>query len=291
MNALIQYLISGISIGSAYALIAIGFNLIYNATGIINFAQGEFVMLGGMGSVYFYHFLHFPLWLAVLAGITVAGITGIFVERFTIRPIRDASVLSLILVTIADSILIRGVAMFVWDKNFHTIPPFSGDKPLNFLGAALVPQYLWIIVVSLLSMGLLGAFFKFTVRGKAMLAGAEKPVAARLMGINVEKLTMYAFLISATFSGVAGALMTPITPTSYDVGITLGLKGFAAAVVGGLGRMSGALIGGIVLGVIEALGAGYISSGYRDAITFSILLLVLYVRPQGLVGEVKGERI
>ena len=291
MNAFIQYLISGISIGSAYALIAIGFNLIYNATGIINFAQGEFVMLGGMGSVYFYHFLRFPLWFAILAGITLAGIVGILVERFTIRPIRDASVLSLILVTIADSILIRGAAMFVWDKNFHTIPSFSGDKPITFLGAALVPQYLWIIVVSLFSMGLLGAFFRFTVRGKAMLAGAENPVAARLMGINVEKLTMYAFLISAAFSGVAGALMTPVTPTSYDVGITLGLKGFAAAVVGGLGRMSGALIGGLVLGVIEALGAGYISSGYRDAITFSILLLVLYVRPQGLVGEIKGERV
>ncbi len=291
MGDILQYLISGISIGSAYALIALGFNLIYNATGIINFAQGEFVMLGGMGSVYFYHTLHFPLFLAVISGILLAGIIGIAVERFSIRPIRNASILSLIIVTIGDSILIRGIAMLVWDKNSHAIPAFSGDKPLNFLGAALVPQYIWIIGISVFSMIFLGAYFKYTVKGKAMLASAVDPLAARLMGINVEQVTMYSFFISALFSGMAGALMTPVTLTSYDIGIILGLKGFAAAVVGGLGRMSGALVGGLILGIVEAFGAGLISSGYRDAITFALLLLVLYIRPQGIVGEIKAERV
>ncbi len=291
MNEILQYLISGISIGGAYALIALGFNLIYNATGIINFAQGEFVMLGGMGSVYFYHQLHFPLFLAVLAGVILAGLVGVAVERFSIRPIRNASTLSLIIVTIGDSILIRGIAMLVWDKNSHAIPPFSGDKPISVLGASLVPQYLWIIIVSILSMVLLGAYFRHTMKGKAMLASATDPIAARLMGINVEQLTMYSFFISALFSGMAGALMTPVTLTSYDIGISLGLKGFAAAVVGGLGRMSGALVGGLVLGIVESLGAGLISSGYRDAITFALLLLMLYVRPQGIIGEIKAERV
>ncbi len=288
---LIQYLVSGISIGSAYALIAIGFNLIYNATGIINFAQGEFVMLGGMGSVYFYHYLHFPLIFAILSGILLAGVTGILVERLSIRPIRDASILSLIIVTIGDSILIRGIAMLVWDKNSHALPSFSGDIPIRFLGAAVSPQYIWIIVVSIISMLLLGGFFRYTITGKAMLASSVDPVAARLVGINVERVTMYSFFISALFSGMAGALMTPVTLTSYDIGISLGLKGFAAAVVGGLGRMSGALVGGIILGIVESFSAGLISSGYKDAITFGLLLLFLYMRPQGIVGEIKAERV
>ncbi len=291
MKEILQYLISGISIGGAYALIALGFNLIYNATGIINFAQGEFVMLGGMGSVFFYHQLHFPLFLAVVSGILLAGVVGIAVERFSIRPIRNASTLSLIIVTIGDSIFIRGIAMFVWDKNSHAIPAFSGDQPISILGASLVPQYLWIIIVSIISMILLGGYFRYTVKGKAMLASATDPLAAKLMGINVEQLTMYSFFISALFSGMAGALMTPVTLTSYDIGISLGLKGFAAAVVGGLGRMSGALVGGLILGMVEALGAGLISSGYRDAITFALLLLMLYIRPQGIVGEIKAERV
>ena len=288
---ILQYIVSGISVGSAYALIAIGFNLIYNSSGIINFAQGEFVMLGGMGSYYFYSVLHIPLLIAILFGVLLAAFIGILVERLTIRPVRFQSPLILIIITIGVSIFIRGTAMLVWDKNSHVIPAFSGNKPIEFMGVSIFSQHLWIFGVSVFIMLLLGWFFKHTILGKSILACSLDPLAARLMGINVEQMTMYSFGISAMISGIAGAMMTPVTLTSYDVGILLGLKGFAAAIVGGLGRMSGAFIGGITLGLIEALGAGVISSGYKDAITFGVLLLVLYLRPQGIIGEAKVDRV
>lgn len=286
-----QYLISGLTVGSAYGLTALGFTMIFNTTGIINFAQGEFVMLGGMMSVFFRTGLGIELLPAVALAVLCTGLVGAVMERVAIRPIQKASTINLIIATIGVSILIRGGAMLLWGKDTFSLPAFSGQTPLNFLGAAIQPQSLWTLGVTLALLSLLKAFFSKTIYGKAMLACACDQKAACLMGISVDLMAALSFIISALVGAAGGAFLAPITMTSYDVGIMLGLKGFAACILGGLGNPFGAAAGGLILGVLESFGAGFISSGYKDAFAFIILLLLLFVRPSGLFGKAGVERV
>ncbi|UCE81864.1 MAG: branched-chain amino acid ABC transporter permease [Deltaproteobacteria bacterium] len=288
---LIQYIFTGITVGSIYAMVALGFNIIYNVTEIINFAQGEFVMLGGLIMVFFSAFLKLPLPLAFL--LTVAVVTGVgaLMERFTINPLKNATVLTMIIVTIAVSILLKGIAMFVWGKDPYIIPPFSGSEPIVILGAAIQTQTLWVLLMTAVVVVLLSLFFKKTRYGKAMLACADDPDAARLVGIKVNTMVLISFALSAAIGAVAGAIITPISLMEYDRGALLGLKGFGASVLGGLGSFYGAVVAGILLGIIESLCAGLISSGYKDAVALLLLLLVLYVRPSGLFGNVEAGKI
>ena len=288
---LIQYIFTGITVGSIYAMVALGFNIIYNVTEIINFAQGEFVMLGGLIMVFFSAFLKLPLPLAFL--FTVAAVTGVgaLMERFTINPLKNATVLTMIIVTIAVSILLKGIAMFVWGKDPYIIPPFSGSEPILILGAAIQTQTLWVLLITAVVVVLLTLFFKKTRYGKAMLACADDSEAARLVGIKVNIMILISFALSAAIGAVAGAIITPISLMEYDRGALLALKGFGAAVLGGLGSFYGAVVAGIFLGIIESLCAGLISSGYKDAVALLLLLLVLYVRPSGLFGNVEASKI
>jgi len=285
-----QYLLTGLTVGAIYALVALGFAVIYNASHVINFAQGELVMIGGMSAVSLAA-AGLPLPLAALGAIVVTLLVGLALERIAVATARGAPVTTVIIITIGASILLRGVAAVVWDKSIHALPAFSGDRPLAFLGATLPPQSLWVLGTSCALMLLLALFFGHTRLGKGMLAVAYNRLAAQLMGISVRRTMMLAFGLSAALGAAAGILTAPITFTSYDVGVMLGLKGFAAAVLGGLGSGTGAVVGGLVLGLLESLTSGYVSSAYKDAVAFAVLILVLMFIPRGLVGRAVGDRV
>lgn len=290
-SSLLQYLVTGLTLGSTYGLTALGFTIIFNTTGVINFAQGEFVMLGGMMSVFFMASLGLGEPLAVVLAVVGATLVGALVERLAIRPVRDCPTINLIIITIGVSIFIRGLAMLVWGKDTHVLEPFSGHVPIMFLGAAIMPQAVWVLGVSLILLAGLKLFFSGTMHGKAMLACSFDPKAASLVGIGVQRMVLLSFMISALVGAVGGVILAPITMTSYDVGIMLGLKGFAACILGGLGNPFGAAAGGLILGVLESLGAGFISSAYKDALAFVILLVLLFVKPSGLFGRNDSKRV
>jgi len=290
MSELLQFLFSGLTVGAVYALAALGFSLVYNASGVVNFAQGEFVMLGGMGTVFLFD-AGVALPLAAAAAVLAAGVLGIALNKLAIETACGASVVSLIIITIGASIFLRGAAQIVFDKQIHRFPSFSGDAPLVIGGATILPQSLWVILGAAAVFAGLYVFFTRTLTGKAVLATANNRQAARLVGIDTGFVMTLSFAMSAAIGAVAGVLVTPITLTSYDVGIALALKGFAAAMLGGMGSPAGALAGGLLVGLIEALTAGYISSDYKDAAAFIVLLGVLFVLPRGLFGRAAVERV
>ncbi len=285
MGELLQYFLSGLTSGAIYALIALGFTIIYNATEVINFAQGEFVMLGAMFMATFLGKMGLPLPVAFALSVGLTALIGILVERLTIYPARGASVITLIIITIGVSILLKGVAMFVWGKDSLAVPAFLGEEPIRLFGATIIPQSILILVVALVAVLGLEFFFKHTLTGQAMRACAANRLAARLLGIKVEPLVLLAFGVSAGLSAIAGVIISPITFATYDMGTMLGLKGFSAAVLGGLTSSFGAVAGGFLLGLLEALAAGFISSAYKDAAAFVILLLMLFLKPEGLFGQ------
>lgn len=288
---ILQYLITGITVGSIYALIGMGFNIIYNSTGIINFAQGEFVMLGGILTVTGMSLLHLPIPFAALLAIAAVATIGVIFDLAAIRPLKDASPITLIIITIGASISIRGASSLIWGKEPYRIPAFTGNDPIPFFGAVIQPQSLWIIGVVFTIVLALRQFFNRTLVGKAIVASAVQPRAARLVGIDTSYMVLLSFALSGAVGAAAGIVIAPISLVTYDMGVMLGLKGFCAAIVGGLGHPFGVIMGGISLGVLESLGAGLISSGYKDAIAFVILLLMLFLRPQGILGKGRGERV
>jgi branched-chain amino acid transport system permease protein len=288
---LLQYVISGATLGATYGLAGLGFTVIFNTTEIINFAQGEFVMLGGMVAVFAIRWGGLPTSLAVPLAIGLTTLVGVVANRLTIRPVRGRSVTVLIIITIGVSIVLRGAAMLLFGKDTYSLPGFSGEEPIAFLGASLLPQNLWVGGMTLGTLVAMKLYFDRTISGKAMLACACDRKAASLMGINVDAMVTLSFALSALVGALGGAILAPITLTSYDVGILLGLKGFAACILGGLGNPFGAVAGGVILGVMESLSAGLISSGYKDAVAFVILLALLFVRPSGLFGRRATDRV
>jgi branched-chain amino acid transport system permease protein len=291
LNETLQFVISGLATGAIYALIGLSFAIIFNSTGIINFAQGEFVMLGGVLTIFGITTLKLPIVLAVVVAVAGTTAVGLLFERLAIRPLKTTAPLPLIIITIGASILIRGVVMVFWGKDTQALPSFSGSTPINIGAATLLPQHLWIFGVTLLVIAGSRFFFHHTITGKAMRACSFNRRAANLVGISVQRMVLLSFLISAALGSLAGVIIAPLTMTSYDVGIMLGLKGFCAAIMGGMGSGLGTVLGGLILGMLESLGAGLISSGYKDAIAFLILLLILFIRPQGLFKKGETERV
>ncbi|TWC77210.1 amino acid/amide ABC transporter membrane protein 1 (HAAT family) [Rhizobium sp. SJZ105] len=290
MPELLQFLLSGITVGAVYALVALGFTIIYNASDVVNFAQGEFVMLGGM-ITFFTHAAGLPLPLAAVIAIIVTAAIGVALNKLAIEPARGAPVVSLIIITIGASIFIRGATQLVFDKQIHRFPAFSGDEPILIGGGTILPQSLWVIAGALAVFVCLWLFFTRTLIGRAVLATANNRVAAQLVGVNTNYVMTLSFAMSAAIGALAGVLVTPITLTSYDVGLALALKGFAAAMLGGMGNPKGALVGGLLLGVLEAMTAGYISSQYKDAAAFIVILAVLFAMPQGLFDRKSTDRV
>ncbi len=284
-------IIAGITNGSIYALIALGFCLIQNATGLVNFAQGEFVMLGAMNVVWLHNGLQIPLPIAFPLSVMMVAAVGVILERGPIRHSKNRDILTLVMITVGASISFRGAGMLLWGKSAHILPSLGGDSPFIFCNAAILPQSLWIMALSILVLVALYLFFHMTLLGKAMRGVCDNQLGAALIGISSKKLVALAFAMSGALGALAGILVTPITSMSYDAGLMLGLKGFSAAILGGYGSVPGAVAGGLLLGVLESLGAGLISSAYKDAIAFLLLLVILFIRPAGLFGRVHVKRL
>ena len=282
---LLQYLFSGLTNGAIYALIALGFCVVNNTMGIVNFVQVDFVSLGGMLMFSALFTIGLPMIPGLLFAVTGVALIAMVVERFGLRPARSSHHLVLIFLTIGLSIILRGVIKLVWGKNRMALPPLTPDVPLRVFGASVLPQAIWILLLTILAIGLLTWFFYRTSLGLSMRAVASNPTAAAVVGIPAGRVRLTSYAIAGALGGLAGVLVTPITTLSYDVGVLLGLKGFAAAILGGFGSFPGAILGGLGLGLLESLSAGYLSSAYKDVVAFVVLLLVLFVRPTGLMGK------
>jgi branched-chain amino acid transport system permease protein len=289
-SELLQFLISGLTVGAMYALAALGYALIYNASHIVNFAQGEFIMLGAMTAAALVE-AGCGLPLAITLAIAISVVVGICMERLAIRPARGAPLVTLLIITLGVALVIRGAVQVTLGKGNHMLPAFSGDAPIHVGGATMAPQSLWVLGISVLVVVILGWYFGRTVSGKAMLATSHNRLAAELVGISTDRVLLTSFALSGGLGAIGGVITTPITFTSYDAGVVLGLKGFAAAALGGIGSGPGAIVGGLLLGVIEALSAGYVSAAYKDAVAFILILLVLMFMPRGLFGARITERV
>jgi branched-chain amino acid transport system permease protein len=291
MELALQYLLSGITKGSIYAVVAIGFNLIYSATGIINFAQGEFVMLGGMVACTLAQFV--PLPVAIAVSVALVALLGCLLELTFFRRLRRHSILHLVIITIGLSIVIQEAALHLWDEKVRSLPYFTGNEvsSLKFFGAAISPQVLWVLGTVAVVVTGLHLFLKYTLAGRGMRACSSNPDAAMLVGINLANMRTLSFGLSAALGALAGCVISPITMSHYEMGGPLAIKGFAAAIVGGLGNPMAAVFGGLLVGVLEAASVSLLPSAYSDVVSFAILLLVLFVRPHGLFGSPGGESV
>jgi len=283
--------VAGITYGTIYAIVAIGFNIIYNATGIINFAQGEFVMLGGMAAVTLSRFL--PLPMAILGAVAITMVVGAVIEILFIRWLRGPSVLRMIIITIGVSILVREIALHVWGESVRALPYFTGSSVSSInLGSVYVsPQVLWVVGVSAVAVGALSAFFSYTMLGRQMRACAANRDAARLCGVNVGNMVTLSFMLSAAIGALGGAVVCPITYVHYDSGTPLAIKGFTVAILGGLGNSMAAVGAGMILGILESFSIWVLPAAYKEVVSISILLLILFVRPSGIFGSAEASRL
>lgn len=282
---IMQYGLSGITVGSVYAIVAVGFNIIYNTTGIINFAQGEFLIVGAMTAISLSHVV--PLPVAILGAVLITTALGGLIELVFIRRVRDASVLRLIIVTIGLSIVIREAMLHIWDEKPWSLPYFTGTSSttVSILGAYISVQVLWVLGVSAVIVTALTLFFRYTTTGRAMRACSDDRMAARLCGINDRWMVTLSFMLSAGIGALAGCVISPITQTQYDMGAPLAIKGFTVAILGGLGNSMAAVAAGLFLGLLEALVVSQFASAYKEVVAIVVLLLILVFRPSGLFAR------
>lgn len=285
MEDALQYVFSGITVGSIYAIVAIGFNIIYSTTGVLNFAQGEFVMLGGMVACSLALFM--PLAVVIPLTVVIVALFGILLEFVFFRHLRSHSILHMIIITIGLSILIQEIVMHVWDEKVRSLPYFTGDEisSVKIFGASISPQVLWVLGSATLIVVILHLFYRYTINGKAMRACSSNSDAAELAGINTSNMRTLAFGLSAALGALGGCVISPITMTQYDMGTGLAIKGFAAAILGGLGNPLAGVAGGLIVGLAEKLSIPFLPAAYQDVVAFAILLLALFVRPHGLFGR------
>lgn len=282
---ILQYIFAGITVGSIYAFVAIGYNIIYNATGIINFAQGEFVMLGGMIAYTFSGFM--PLLPAIALAVLITALIGGLIESVFIRRMRKTSVLGMIVVTIGISILLREAALHVWDEQIRALRFFTGSEisSVNIFGARISPQVLWVLGVTSIIVAGLFLFFKFTLTGQAMRACSENSRAAKLCGIRTDSMVNLSFILSAGIGALGGCVVSPLTQTHYAMGTDLAIKGFIVAILGGLGNAIAAVAAGLLLGLIESFSISILPMAFKDVISIIILLIILVVKPSGIFGS------
>lgn len=274
---------NGVVIGCIYALIALGFNVIYSTTGIINFAQGEFVMIGGLTTAWALESLKLPLPLAIATGIGVAAVVGLLSYVLGIRPAKSASPVTYIIITIAISIVLKCAASFAFVIKPYTVPKFV--KGTVSIGAGQVDMHqLLVIPVVAACMLLLLVFFKRTRAGRNMRACAESREGAKLCGISVEAAAAKSFAIGAALAGVGGVLITSMYSMQFDGGTMIGLKGFSAAILGGLGSPTGCVLGGLMMGLLEQ-GIKLKSPEYADILALAVVIVMLLIRPKGLVAR------
>lgn len=282
-NIAILLLVKGVMIGSIYALISLGFNVIYRTTGVLNFAQGEFVMVGGLSAAWACGTGRVPLAGAIGIGLATAAAVGWLVDALAIRPLRQASASVQIIATVGVSICLRALAAILWGTDPCHLPPLQPGS-VQLAGVAVEIQNLWMLGTGAVGMVALALGFRWTATGRAMRACAENPEAARLCGVNPGRMSALAFTLSALLGGLGGILLTPVLSMSYDRGTMLGLKGFAAAIIGGLGHPVAGVAGGLILGVLEQCSAWY-SSLYKETLALSLVVILLLLRPKGLLAR------
>ena len=304
MDIFIQQIINGLVLGSIYALVALGYTMVYGIMGLINFAHGEVVMIGAMVALFVITalpglpvFVTIPLALAAAAGVCMA--VGFTIERVAYRPLRRAPKLAPLITAIGVSIILQNLAMLIWGRNYHAFPSILPTSDHEIFGATITSLQIVIIVIAGLMMAGLTLLIQRTRLGRAMRATSENPPIAQLMGVNINQIISATFVIGSALAAVAGLMVSAnYSIAHYYMGFMLGLKAFTAAVLGGIGNLAGAMLGGLLLGVIEALGAGYIGdltggflgSHYQDIFAFFVLIGVLIFRPSGLIGERVAER-
>lgn len=286
-----QYLVAGITYGAVYAVVAIGFNIIYNSTGIINFAQGEFVMLGGMLAITLTQWL--PLFWAIAAAVAACMLIGALMELCCIRWLREPGILQMLIITIGVSILLREAALHIWGEGIRSLPYFYGDAitAWTFGPVRLSPQVVWVLLACALMVLGLQLFFNRSPLGREMRACAVNRTAALLCGVKARNMVTLSFVLSAGMGAVAGCMISPITYTQYDSGAALALKGFTAAIIGGLGNSMAAVAAGLLLGILEAFSITLVPLAFQDAISVSLLLLILFIKPHGLFGSSEAARL
>ncbi len=306
MDIFIQQIINGLVLGSIYALVALGYTMVYGIIGLINFAHGEVVMIGAMVALTVIKLLAdsgLPGIIIVPIGLTAAALVcmavGFTIERVAYRPLRNAPKLAPLITAIGVSIVLQNLAMLVWGRNYHAFPPILPSSQHEILGATITSLQVAIVIIAALTMAGLMLLIHHTRLGRAMRATSENPAIAQLMGVNINQIISYTFVIGSALAALAGLMVSAnYSIAHYYMGFTLGLKAFTAAVLGGIGNLAGAMLGGILLGLIESLGAGYIGdltggflgSHYQDVFAFFVLICVLVFRPSGLVGEKMAER-
>ncbi len=281
-----QFFLAGLVVGGIFALIAAGFVLVYQVSGIINFAQGEFAMIGAMTSSSLAS-KGLPVAVAAFVAIVVAGAVGGVAQLLALRPARrrGSGAVTLIFITLGLDVAIRGAALFVWGTNPLLLPPFSAGASFAIGPGTIPPQALWVFGADVVIVLALFLFFRKTYAGTAVRAAMANPNIARVFGMPLEQFAFWSFVAAAVIGAIGGVVIAPITSATYDMGLYLGLNGFVAAILGGLDSLSGALVGGFLLGIVEKMCGGVFSSGWEQGIAFVILLVVLIVRPQGLLGR------
>jgi branched-chain amino acid transport system permease protein len=287
LEFVLQFLASSLTEGCVYALMALGLVIILRATDVLFFVQGSIAMVGGVTIFALFAQRNIPLFIAIPVSLIVCIIVALLTLRLIVLPLlsRGAPSMSVSIVTIGVSMLIEMAAMLIFGKDNLAVPSFSGDDPVTIFGASFVPQHFWIIGFTAVALMLTFIFFKWTLMGKAMTGLGDNQLLAKAIGFPVNRLFMYSFIFSALVGGIAGIVFAPISYTGFGIGTRLTIKGFAAAAVGGITNPVGALAGGLIIGLFESFTAGFISSRLKDLITMALLLLVLWLRPQGLFGK------
>ncbi|PFO06855.1 branched-chain amino acid ABC transporter permease [Bacillus sp. AFS076308] len=290
MDLLMQYLVTGLTVGSIYALLAIGFVTIYNITGILNFAQGEFAMIGALTCITLVN-TGLPMFASILLAILITAVIGFIVERTAILHARNKSVIILIIITIGLSTFLKGLGLIVWGSNPKQLAPIFQTKPIQFMGAVINPQSIFIFIVLFILLAALYVFFEKTYIGSALRASEKNPRAAKLMGINTSTMSALAFTLAAALGAIAGIMIAPITDATYEMGFLIGVKGFVGMVIGGMHSIPGAVAGALIVGLLETFSGAFVSTFYSDAITFTVLILVLFLKPNGIFARASGERV
>lgn len=286
-----QFMVSGLTIGSVYALIAMGYYLIFISTHVINFAQGALVQLGGIMALSLLLTCRIPYLFVFFLTFFVTAVIGTLFKVLLVSPSGRSGVLSSILMTVGGFIFFEQIIYVFWTKDELLFPPISGETPLNIGGVMILPQAVWIMAIAVGLFLLLWLFFTRTIYGSAIMAAAEKPEAARIVGINVKSMTSMSWALATGLSGLAGILIAPITFAGGSLSTEMGIKGFVAVILGGVTHSMGAIVGGLLLGVIESLTTGYLSSAFKDAISFGLLIAILALRPEGILGGRKREKV
>ncbi|MDQ3430732.1 MAG: branched-chain amino acid ABC transporter permease [Actinomycetota bacterium] len=289
MSDFLQLTFAGVSQGGVYALIAIGFVAIFTVSGVINLAQGEFAALSGLIAISAAG-AGMPLVAAIAVSLALVALVAVVMERLTIAPVRTMSTLTSIILTLGVSTALKAAMLLIWGPDARGLRPFSGGL-IEVAGITIRTHELWILAIAALVAAAVYWFYEKTVAGKALKACSEQPTAARLVGISLKRASLLSFVIAGLVGGIAGVLASPVFFSSWESGLTLGLKGFVGATLGGLVSIRGAILGSLVLGVLESLTAGYVDTGLRDAVAFLLLIVVLVVRPQGLFGRHAEARV